>query len=140
MNEKRIIILDEDTDEVIHKGTLNKDEIIVTKKNLNDSQMQHLKNLDNVKKYNKSLGGFVSMYYIKNELLFNEMNLALANISRLIYLSTYLSYNDKENGLLVINGKGNKLIPMTRKSMRNRLKLSEAAFNQFFSDGHKNNI
>ena len=66
-----------------------------------------------VNELNTILGGFVTMYYVKNKLLFNEVDIMPASVSRLIYLATYLDYNDRENGLLVYK---NKYIPLNINS------------------------
>ena len=78
--------------------------------------------------------------FVSNELLFNSLNLDLPSISRIIYLSTYLSYNSKEEGLLVIHQEGKKDIPMTRQMMQKKLKLSERTFSRFLADVKKSGL
>ena len=78
--------------------------------------------------------------FVSNELLFNSLNLDLPSISRIIYLSTYLSYNSKEEGLLVIHQEGKKDVPMTRQMMQKKLKLKDATFENFLSDVRKSEL
>lgn len=114
--------------------------VVNKRKELSDRQVEFLRQNEDLKKLNSELGGFVTMCYVKNELLFNELNLVQANISRLIYLSTYLEYNDKEDGLLVYVSRNNKKLPMNRKSMRSKLRLSENAFKRFLYDVKEYNL
>ena len=139
--EKRFII-DEDGNLldtlILHK---NEDIGIVRKsKNLTPQQINVSEQKKMVKEYNKRMGGFIMCCFVSNELLFNSLNLDLPSISRIIYLSTYLSYNSKEEGLLVIHQEGKKDIPMTRKMMQKKLKLKDATFENFLSDVRKSEL
>lgn len=113
--------------------------VVNKKKELTDKQIEFLNSNKELKEYNESLGGFITMCYIKNELLFNHLNLELSNISRIIYLATYLSYNDKEEGLLVCKI-GNKNVPMTRQIMQTKLGLSDSTFERFMTDVRKHEL
>ena len=139
--EKRYII-DEDGNLldtlILHKG---EDIGIVSKsKNLTPQQINVSEQKKRVKEYNKCRGGFIMCCFVSNELLFNSLNLDLPSISRIIYLSTYLSYNSKEEGLLVIHQEGKKDIPMTRQMMQKKLKLKDATFENFLSDVRKSEL
>lgn len=80
------------------------------------------------------------MCYIKNELLFNHLNLDRANISRLIYLSTYIDYNDRQENLLVKYGRDKKVEPINKVQLRNLLGLSESTFKRFLNDVKTNSL
>lgn len=90
--------------------------------------------------HSEKLGGYIHMYYIKNELLFNELNIDRANISRLVYLATYIDYNDRKENLLVKYGQFKGVVPMTKKDIKEKMKLSDATFSVFFNEMKKKNL
>ncbi|MCC0678186.1 MULTISPECIES: hypothetical protein [unclassified Clostridioides] len=90
--------------------------------------------------HNFKLGGFVFCAYVKNELLFNEVNISRANISRLIYLATYLNYNTGEENLLVRYSQFKEIIPIDRKNMKEILNLKDRAFRDFLIDVKKSEL
>lgn len=110
------------------------------KKNLTPGQIKFLNDRDDLKLHNSELGGFVVMCYVKNELLFNHLGIARANISRLIYLATFLDYSNRENGLLIKHTKDNKIQHMTRNDIKSNLRLSDRAFINFMNDVKNNNL
>lgn len=114
--------------------------VVNKKKELTDKQIEFLNSNKELKDINNQLGGFVTMCYVKNEVLFNEFDIMASSVSRLIYLATYLEYNDKEDGLLVCKSKYNKLIPMNRKIMMSKLRLSEKTFKTFLYDVKAHNL
>lgn len=83
------------------------------------------------------------MIYAKNEILFNDVNIDKANLSRIIYLATFMDYTQK--GLIVIQpkdkeGKYKQLEPMTKKQIQTTLNLKDTAFKSFLKDMKDNNI
>lgn len=80
------------------------------------------------------------MLCVKNELLFNNIEIDRANIARLIYLSTFIDYNNRQENLLIKHGKGYKIEPMSRTDIKKVLKLSDTAFKAFLSDLKANNL
>ena len=74
-------------------GLKAKNEAVVIEKKrreLSEKQKEIITYNKELNELSKKLGGFITMYYVKNELLFNEINIMPASISRLIYLATYL--------------------------------------------------
>lgn len=83
------------------------------------------------------------MIYAKNEILFNDLNIDKANISRIIYLATYMDYTQK--GLIVLqpkskDGKFLQIEPMTKKVMQTTLNLGDTAFKKFLKDMKDNSL
>lgn len=112
-----------------------------TKRHLSSEQISFLNDLDEVKIYNKSNGGHIHMCYVKNELLFNKLDIDRANISRLIYLATYIDYNDRQRNLLVNSTHENQSKEhMSRADMKRVLGLGDTAFKNFLSDMKGNNL
>lgn len=90
--------------------------------------------------FERDLGGHINMYYVKNEVIFNNLNLNIANISRVIYLATYIDWNTNNENLLVKPGRYNKFVAMTRKDLQMVLGLSEKPFINFMNDAKNNNL
>jgi hypothetical protein len=80
------------------------------------------------------------MIYCKDDILFNRINIDKANISRIIYLATYLDYNNRNEGQLVINKQNNKIVPMDRATVKGVLKLNDSTFKRFLKDVRENNL
>lgn len=112
--------------------------LVDKKKNLTPSQINYLEEKKEMQTASELLGGYVHMCYIKNELLFDNLNVQPATITRVIYLATYLEYNYKNNGLLVVKGLRDKHIPMTRKVMQSKLGLTDKTFSRFLKDAKDN--
>ncbi|HBE9638627.1 TPA: hypothetical protein KRN26_002399 [Clostridioides difficile] len=112
-------------------------EIGKRKKSFSPEQRAIINNKKELPYHNFKLGGFVFCTYVKNELLFNEVNISKANISRLIYLATYLNYNTGEENLLVRYSQFKEMIPIDRKNMREILNLKDRAFRNFLADVKK---
>ncbi|MEE6438127.1 hypothetical protein [Escherichia coli] len=94
---------------------------------------------DAMKQNNTELGGFVAMYYVKNELLLKDLGLSYQDIARLLYLATYLDYNYESNLLVIHKTKTNKK-PMSRVDMMEVLKVSDKTFRNFLKVLKENNI
>lgn len=110
-------------------------EVVNKKRKLNDTQLKYINNKNDKYDYDRKLGGFIHMAYVKNELLFNEIGIDRANISRLIYLATYMNYSSEISpGLLVKYGRFKEVKALTRSELMKLLKLSERAFKLFLSD------
>ena len=95
MNKNYNRILVEDTQgNRSYKGVYDpaREDVGITKKKpeLTPKQKALLKNKTELTLYSEELGGYIHMYYVSNELLFNKVNIERANISRLIYLATYI--------------------------------------------------
>lgn len=109
--------------------------IYVKKKPLTPQQRYFMNvNTDEFKKHCSDLGGYVNMIYCKNEILFNKVDIDKANISRIIYLATYIDYNDRKEGLLCVRTQHNKLEPMNKKTMQSVLGLTDSTFKRFLKD------
>ena len=74
------------------------------------------------------------MFYAKNEVLFNEINLDPQTVSRLIYLATYVEYNDKEENLLIRKITNNKSVAMKRKDIKLVMGLGDDVFRRFMNE------
>lgn len=95
---------------------------------------------DELKTHCKQLGGYIHISYVKNELLFNELNLKLPTITRLVYLATYIDYNSGEENVLVKHGKNYKLEYLTRKDLKELLNLTDRTFNNFLKEAKEKNL
>lgn len=120
----------------------SKEDVMVDKKKcgLTPKQKRLLKDKTELTKYSEKLGGFIHMYYIKNEILFNELNIDRASISRLIYLATYIDYNDRQENLLIKYGQHREIIPMSKRDIKDKMKLSDKTFNKFMNEMKNNNL
>ena len=110
--------IDAETGEIV-KTTIKREET-------GQRQANYLRDKHDMKKMNYLLGGFVQVMYANNKLLFNEI-LSPAEVSRVLYLSTFINYEN----MLVKKGLYNKDIPMTRKDIEKVMKLNRSAFNGF---------
>lgn len=119
------MVIKEGEDVVIQEGG---------EKRNSEGQIEFLKRKTELAQYTAELGGYIHMCYISNELLFNRLNIDRANISRIIYLATYIDYNNKEENLLVMKNDIGRTIPMTRKDISYKMKLSEAVFKKFLAE------
>lgn len=153
---KKYHVIDCETGEVVNKIIANENQRVglinnedyqaaIEKIAKEENKLRFIRNKNNFEKHCSDLGGFVHMIYLKNEILFNNTNIDKANISRIIFLSTYMNYND---GLLVKtdsierNKKGEFLCkdPLTRAEIQELLELSSATFSRFLKDMKDNNI
>lgn len=141
-NITRIIAFDSNDNVVNDFMIHDNEEIQIVKKNrqLTDEQKRIVELKMEKEKWNKELGGFVAMYYIKNELLFSSLNLDLANISRIIYLATYMDYSSSQNNLLVKHTQCNKIESLTREDIKTLLRLSDTSFKSFLKNTKENNL
>lgn len=141
MKYKRLATIDENG-EIVANTLLGENEelIISTKKKLTDKQKAFLNNKNEFKTLCGQLGGYVHMIYCKDDILFNRINIDKANISRIIYLATYLDYNNRNEGQLVIRKQNNKTVPMDRATVRSVLKLNDRTFDRFLKDVRENNL
>lgn len=127
--------------EKIPMGVMGKNEEVIIqkkKKELTPKQKIFSENRSELLKHTKKLGGYIHMGYVKNELLFNKLD--RANISRLIYLSTFIDYNNRKENLLIKRVQNNHIEPMTRADVKQVMKLNDTAFKSFLSDIKKNNL
>ena len=135
------VVIKDNEDYIIH----SKEKKLKEGKQFSDKQ-KHFLNKDNeFKALCSDLGGFINMIYAKNELLFNRINIDKANISRIIYLATYIDYNNRKEGLLIYQSKNedgqfqqNK--EMSRADIRNVLGLTDSTFKRFLKDVKDNNL
>lgn len=135
-NYKRKILTDEDGNiEKIFILDSNED-LVIEKKgaNLTPEQKAFINNKNELKKFTSDLGGYVHMFYVKNELLFNKVDIDRADIARIIYLSTYIDYNDRQENLLVKHVKDNKVESLKRSDIKKLLNLSDRAFLNFIKN------
>ena len=132
---KRIIAIDADTKEELGNVYVAKDEELImgTKKKLSNNQKDYLQKKDAMGEMAETLGGYVHVFYVKDELLYNKLNLNPADVSRFLYLATYISYNYKDKNMLVKKEKG-QLKPMTQKDIMKIMKLSERAYYNFIKE------
>ena len=112
----------------------------IIKRKLTPKQKRLLKDKSDLKIHSEFLGGYVHMSYKENTRLFNEISIDTANISRLIYLYTFIDYNDREENILVKYGQGNSRVPMTRGDIQKVLLLKDTAFKSFLKDMKANNL
>lgn len=138
-NYKRIFT--EDTEgNIEYAGLMTNNESIRIVKDLSEKQTDIIKQKGELKAYSKKLGGYIHMMYVNNSLLFNDLGIDRINISRLIYLATYIDYNDREENVLVSHGENNKLEYLTKKDIREIMGLSDSIFKKFLNDMKNNNL
>lgn len=78
----------------------------------------------------RELGGFINVAYEDGKYLLNDINISPSNKFRLLYLATYIRYNDNT---LYIKEKG-KYVPMKIKDMKSIMNLSETGFYDFLKE------
>lgn len=132
---ERVVAINMDTGEELANVFIKKGESIEmqTRKNLSNGQKDYLQKKDTMGELSKTLGGYVHVFYVKDELLYNKLNLNPADVSRFLYLATYISYNYKDKNLLVKKEKG-KLKPMTQKDIMKLMNLNKSAFYNFIKE------
>lgn len=119
-----------------HKELQQDENIKIEKKKreLSPKQLKIVNEKQAIKKHCSQLGGFVQLLCVRNELLFNNLNFDRADVSRLIYLATYIDYNNRQENLLIINKKGQANQVMTRGMMQKLLKLGDKQFKIFLKN------
>lgn len=132
---KRIIAIDADTKEELGNVYVAKDEELIMgiKKKLSGNQKDYLQKKDVMGEMAETLGGYVHVFYVKDELLYNKLNLNPADVSRFLYLATYISYNYKDGNMLVKKEKG-QLKPMIQKDIMKLMKLGKTTFFSFIKE------
>ena len=132
---ERVVAINVDTGEELANVFIKKGESIEmqTRKNLSDEQKDYLQKKDFMGDITETLGGYIHVFYVKDELLYNKLNLNPADVSRFLYLATYISYNYKDKNLLVKKEKG-RLKPMIQKDMMKLMKLNKSAFYNFIKE------
>lgn len=136
------VVIKDNEDYIIHNI---KDKELKEGKQFSDKQKHFLNKQNEFKALCSSLGGFVNMIYTKNELLFNRINIDKANISRIIYLATYIDYNNRKEGLLIYQAKNKEgqfqeTKEMSRADIRNVLGLTDSTFKRFLKNVKDNNL
>ena len=115
-------------------GLIKQGETIKIIKDLTPEQIAIINQKNDLKSHCKELGGYLHVCYVKNQLLFNALNLKPATISRFLYLATYIDYNNREENVLVKHGKNNKIEYMTKKDIQKVLKLTKKPFYEFINE------
>ena len=136
---ERVIREDENGNQTVI-GLLGKGETVKIVKDITPKQQAILNQKSELKKYCKELGGYIHICYVKNELLFNELNLNKATISRLVFLSTYIDYENREENVLVKRGTHNQVEYLTRKDLKKLLKLSDTTFKSFIKEAKEKEL
>ena len=138
----REVLLIEDEKIIEHRELKDNEDININKKkkDLTPKQLRIVSNKKEIKKHCGQLGGFVHMLCIRNKLLFQDVGIDRANISRIIFLATYLDYNNRQQGLLIKHGKNNKVEALKRKDLIKLLNLKEDTFKSFLKDVTSHNL
>lgn len=138
----KTLLLVEDEKIIEHREIKENEDIRVEKKKkeLSPKQLKIINDKQHLKKHCSELGGFVHMLCVRNELLFNNLEIDRADISRLIYLATYIDYNNRQENLLIINKKGQVNQVMTRQMMQKLLKLADKQFKVFLKNMKNNDL
>lgn len=140
MNNYKKIYTEDVNGNIEYAGLMKDSEDIKIIKKTSDEQKNAIKRKDDLGNYANELGGFIFIMYINNELLFNNIGLDRSNISRLIYLATYIDYNDREENVLVKHGKNNKIEYLTKKDIKEIMMLSDATLSRFLNDLRSNEL
>lgn len=139
--ESWVGLIDKNGNVLDHKIIKKGEKFEITKNSkLTPKQKRLLNYKSDLKQFSESLGGYIHMSYVKNELLFNELDIDRANISRLIYLSTFIDYNDRQENLLIKYGQNKSIKAITRADIKKLLNLGDTAFKSFMADMKKNNL
>lgn len=120
----------------------NNEEIIIKKKDkqLTAKQKKLINQKIELKKFCNEQGGFVHMFFVNSKLLFYDLEINRANIARIIYLATYIDYNNRNENLLIRHRKNNVVEAMKRSEIREVLKLSKSSFENFMKEMKENEI
>ena len=140
MNNYKKIYTEDANGNIEYAGVMKDSEDIKIIKKTSDEQNKAIKRKDDLGSYASELGGFIHMLIINNELLFNDIGIDRSNISRLIYLATYIDYNDREENVLVKHGKNNTLEYLDKKDIKEIMRLSDATLSRFLNDLIKNDL
>lgn len=136
---KRIIEEDENGNQKVIDVIKSTETIkVIPKKDPKQLAIANQKN--ELKTHCKNLGGYVHIRYIKNELLFNELNLKLPTIARLVYLATFIDYNNREENVLIKHGQHQKIEYLTRKDLGYLLNLTDTPLRDFLKEAEANNL
>ena len=100
-NHYERIYLEDENGNITFYGYKKENETIELKRTYSEKQIRRAKCITKMETYARQLGGFVTMCYVKDELLFNKLGISQQNIARLIYTSTYIDYNDREENVLI---------------------------------------
>lgn len=132
---ERVVAINVDTGEELANVFIKKGESIEmqTRKDLSDGQKDYLQKKDVMGEMAETLGGYIHVFYVKDELLYNKLNLNPADVSRFLYLATYISYNYKDGNMLVKKEKG-QLKPMIQKDIMKLMKLGKTTFFSFIKE------
>lgn len=133
-NKYKRIYEEKTNGELEYVGLIKEGETIKVVKEITPQQKIFLSNKNELTQHNKKLGGFIQVCYVKNQLLFNDLNLNKATISRFLYLATYIDYNDREENVLVKYTKNNKIEYMSKRDMKYLLNLGDTAFKSFYKE------
>lgn len=140
MNNYKKIYTEDVNGNIEYAGLMKESEDIKIVKRISDEQNKAIKRKDDLGSYASELGGFIHMLIINNELLFDNVGIDRSNISRLIYLATYIDYNDREENVLVKHGQNNKIEYLTKKDIKEIMGLSKTTFNDFIRDLKENEL
>ena len=80
------------------------------------------------------------MLCIRNELLFDNIQIDRADLARLVYLATYIDYNNRQENLLIVYKRGHCIQNMDRATMQQILGLSDKPFKIFLRNMKKNEL
>lgn len=139
MSYKRIYTKDVNGN-VEYAGLMKESEDIKIVKKISDEQKNTIKRKDDLGNYSTELGGYIHIMYISNKILFNNLGVDRTNISRLIYLATYIDYNDREENVLIDYECNNKIKYLSKKDIKTLMGLSDATFSRFINDLKKHNL
>lgn len=87
------------------------------------------------KDFNKKLGGFYFMVYTNNDILFGDIGeVCNEDLPKLLYLASYLDYEDRNGNKICKTGANNIKTPMTKKEVYKLLGFkSRAKGNDWFN-------
>lgn len=127
-----------ETGEVYENRTLKSNEQLKVTSEITQEQRDYCKNKWDMEALTRSLGGFTWVFYLNNELLFNNDTLSKANVSRLMMLATYMNY---DNALVLDDTVSEKVIKfkraveyMSKKDIQRVLNLKPTVFKKFFNE------
>ena len=133
--DRIVAVIDKNTGEVLEETQLRKHDDVVIKRKQTEEQYNYLINKTQLQEYSTNLGGYVHITYVNNELLFNNtLGVKAPNISRIIYLATYIDYKNRNGNLLMKRCNDYQLEPMNRNDLIECLKLKQRTFLNFYKE------
>ena len=132
---KNTVVRFDEHGNIISSDVIGENDNIRFIKPAKEGSKKYKKNDDNISRMSDELGGFYFMLYFENKELFDG-RINEKQISRLIYLATYLDYDN--NRLVERRGRSNE--PLFEKDIKEKLKLDKRVYKEFIEEVVSKNL